>query len=103
MWDLPRPGLEPMSPALAGRFSTTAPPGKPRVVFFVDRCNIFEPEGVYLICFTIQVIISNAGINFHAQVFFLRFEIFNDNNFIIFPFREKHNDKPPILYCKQPK
>ena len=29
MWDLPRSGLEPVSPALAGRFSTTAPPGKP--------------------------------------------------------------------------
>ena len=29
MWDLPRPVLEPTSPALAGRFSTTAPPGKP--------------------------------------------------------------------------
>ena len=29
MWDLPGPGLEPVSPALAGRFSTTAPPGKP--------------------------------------------------------------------------
>ena len=29
MWDLPRPGLEPASPALAGRFPTTAPPGKP--------------------------------------------------------------------------
>ena len=29
MWDLPRPGLEPASPALAGGFSTTAPPGKP--------------------------------------------------------------------------
>ena len=29
MWDPPRPGLEPGSPALAGRFSTTAPPGKP--------------------------------------------------------------------------
>ena len=29
MWDLPRPGLEHVSPALAGRFSTTAPPGKP--------------------------------------------------------------------------
>ena len=28
-WDLPRPGLEPVSPALAGRLSTTAPPGKP--------------------------------------------------------------------------
>ena len=29
MWDLPRPGHEPVSPALAGRFSTTAPSGKP--------------------------------------------------------------------------
>ena len=29
MWDLPRPGLEPVSPELAGRFSATAPPGKP--------------------------------------------------------------------------
>ena len=30
MWDLPGPGLESMSPALAGGFSTTAPPGKPQ-------------------------------------------------------------------------
>ena len=29
MWDLPRPGLEPLSPALTGRLSTSAPPGKP--------------------------------------------------------------------------
>ena len=28
MWDLPSPGLEPVSPALAGRLSTTVPPGK---------------------------------------------------------------------------
>ena len=28
MWDLPGPGLEPMSPALAGGFLTAAPPGK---------------------------------------------------------------------------
>ena len=28
-WDPPRPGLEPVSPTLAGRPSTTAPPGKP--------------------------------------------------------------------------
>ena len=34
MWDLPRPGLEPVSPALAGRFSTTAPPGKPSTLVF---------------------------------------------------------------------
>ena len=35
MWDLPRPGLEPMSPALAGGFLTTAPPGKSLVSSFV--------------------------------------------------------------------
>ena len=29
MWDLPRPGIEPVSPQLAGRFFTTEPPGKP--------------------------------------------------------------------------
>ena len=33
MWDLPRPGLKPVSPALAGRLSTTEPPGKPREFF----------------------------------------------------------------------
>ena len=27
--DLPDPGIEPMSPALAGRFFTAEPPGKP--------------------------------------------------------------------------
>ena len=28
--DLPNPGLEPMSPAMAGGFFTSEPPGKPR-------------------------------------------------------------------------
>ena len=37
MWDLPRPGLEPVSPALAGRLSTTAPPGKPSDVLKKHR------------------------------------------------------------------
>ena len=35
MWDLPRPGLEPVSPALAGRCSATAPPGKPPQHFYL--------------------------------------------------------------------
>ena len=44
MWNLPRPGLEPVSPALAGRFSTTAPPGKPctsdliRIEYAYNHC-----------------------------------------------------------------
>ena len=33
MWDPARPGLEPVSPASAGGFSTTAPPGKPASTF----------------------------------------------------------------------
>ena len=28
MWDLPRPGIEPVPPALAGGFLTTGPPGR---------------------------------------------------------------------------
>ena len=48
MWDLPRPGLEPVSPALAGRFSTTAPPGKPRKSeFFVFLSFVFFLSEVY--------------------------------------------------------
>ena len=31
MWDLPRPGMEPMSPVLVGGSFTTEPPGKPRI------------------------------------------------------------------------
>ena len=42
MWDPPRPGLEPVSPALAGRFSTTAPPGKPLVSHFYVRLYLLE-------------------------------------------------------------
>ena len=34
MWDLPRPGLEPVPPAFAGRFLATAPPGKPPLLTF---------------------------------------------------------------------
>ena len=40
MWDLPRPGLKPISSALAGRVSTTAPPGKP-LCFLNDVCRLF--------------------------------------------------------------
>ena len=47
MWDLPRPGLEPVSPALAGRFSTTAPTGKPcREVFAMLRVKHSQRPGV---------------------------------------------------------
>ena len=44
MWDLPRPGLQPVSPALAGRFSTTAPPGKPYFLYFIRSAIIFVAD-----------------------------------------------------------
>ena len=41
-WDLPRPGLEPVCPALAGRFSTTAPPGKPPLLFLIPGLRLLQ-------------------------------------------------------------
>ena len=34
-WDPPRPGPEPVSPALAGGLPTTAPPGKPLLIILM--------------------------------------------------------------------
>ena len=34
-WNLPRPGIEPMSPAWAGGLLTTGPPGKPCLSIFL--------------------------------------------------------------------
>ena len=72
MWDLPRPGLEPVSPALAGRFSTTAPPGKPTQLFsylvwtlapLSDRwfANIFShPVGCLFILLMVSLVVRKA-------------------------------------------
>ncbi|XP_060143956.1 spermatogenesis- and oogenesis-specific basic helix-loop-helix-containing protein 2 isoform X1 [Globicephala melas] len=40
MWDLPGPGREPVSPALAGGLSTTAPPGKPKKCSFKTKIDL---------------------------------------------------------------
>ena len=44
MWNLPRPGIEPRCPALAGRFLTTRSPGKPSSLdtVFVYFCGANE-------------------------------------------------------------
>ena len=43
MWDLPRPGLKPVSPALAGRFLTTVPRGKSQKFVPFDSLHLIQP------------------------------------------------------------
>ena len=44
MWDLPKPGLQPVFPALAGGFLTTAPPGKSWGDLFVVNFHFYCTE-----------------------------------------------------------
>jgi len=43
MWDLPGPGIEPTSPAVAGGFFTPEPSGKPDLQHFKNMCLILIP------------------------------------------------------------
>ena len=65
MWDLPGPGLEPMSPALADGFLTTVPPGKPRGSNFNSLRALFFFTLFYLylfICLFIYFIQSQRNL-----------------------------------------
>ena len=98
MWDLPRPGLEPMSPALAGRPSTTAPPGKPQDTDFIfpwkytdipsfialHRCCIFykwkvcgNPESNKSIGFIFPTEFARLGFLCHILVIFTILQTFS--------------------------
>ena len=59
MWDLPRPGLEPVSPALAGRFSTTAPPGKPCLLFL--KLIYFWLRWVFIATRRLSLVVESKG------------------------------------------
>ena len=52
MWDPPRPGLEPVFPALAGRLSTTVPPGKPYLFFYT--AGSYQSSILYTSVYTCQ-------------------------------------------------
>ena len=46
MWDLPGPGIEPVSPALAGGFLTTVPPGKSCASVFKGSGSIIDGKKI---------------------------------------------------------
>ena len=72
MWDLPRPGLEPVSPALAGGFSTTVPPGKSLQCFLMSSSphllNSSAPEFLFGSFF--RVLISLVKFSFCSLIYF---------------------------------
>ena len=49
MWDLPQPGIEPMSLELAGRFLTTVPPGKSLLYSILYYVTILYPMVQYYV------------------------------------------------------
>ena len=54
MWNIPRPGIKPVSPALAGRFLSIALPGKPE--------NSFSPQLIYLAALGLGCSVVACGI-----------------------------------------
>ena len=47
IWDLPGPGIEPVSPAMAGRFLTTAPTGKSHMSLFLKQVSCRQYSGSF--------------------------------------------------------
>ena len=63
MWDLPGPGMEPISPALAEGFLTTGPPGKSKSSLYFKHCTILD----------------------HCPCKLEKYEIFSRLRFVVFP------------------
>ena len=55
MWDPPGPGFEPISPALAGGFLTTVPPGKPKLLSIEDILKVEVEYAVKMNFFVVKL------------------------------------------------
>ena len=71
MWDLPGPGVKPVSPALAGGFLTTAPPGEPKTLAFIlSEVSVWRilGSGVTLSDFHFDIITTLAAVGDRRMV-----------------------------------
>ena len=60
MWDLPGSGLEPVSPALAGGFLNTAPPGKSKFHPFLKTFLATGKVKIMYVALTVFLLHSTA-------------------------------------------
>ena len=73
IWYLPGPGLEPVSPALAGGFSTTAPPRKPKLqslLLFRINANLCLYSHIRK-HFTISTLLNLKGLKYKVEPYLL--------------------------------
>ena len=78
MWDLPGPGIKPVSPALAGRFFTTEPQGKP--LFYLIFNSNFYIKWLVLLWLILWLVLflenySLMILSYHDRVRFQRWEL----------------------------
>ena len=89
--DLPEPGIEPESPALAGRFFTTEPPGKPAylyTLFFFWSVDIFQSifKNFHKFCFAFLLqIVFNSMKYFSEQKVNIYIYIYTHTHIYICP------------------
>ena len=65
MWNLTGPGIEPVSPALAGEFLTTCPPEKSQVCFLDDS---YYGIGLFLLSFTLNMLFSGTQLYMGSKI-----------------------------------
>ena len=78
MWDLPGPGMGPVSLALASRFSTTGPPGKPSREVFIMWMEVVSFCASFVEC----ILIMQWCFNFVRCLFCINWD---DHVFFFFP------------------
>ena len=67
MWDLPGSGIEPTSPALAGGFFTTEPPGEPRSIVSSSSCVCSVTQLCLILCHPVDCSLPGSSVHGISQ------------------------------------